>query len=340
MGRYTALFITAFTLLVIAFGSSMYLSKHVSEVKTVSTLPAITVLTTLPAENVAPLADEYEKNHKIKVVFVPLTEDELAKRVTDTGKADLVLTNSHMLNRIAGNGWLVPHISETGDSVWDGLKDQNGFWTGVWYDPVVFCINYDYAVRQESLPMSWQELADRKDIRIGMTDFLAADASANILFTMISQYGEENTTKIFTKLHPKVVQYSKYLSTPVRMAGMGEVDVSIAVQSEALRYINEEFPLTIAYPSEGTACTLTGTGILLKSPNEEQAKLFADWLQGDEAQLVLQKNNFYFMPTNRNTMAYKKMTGKNLVLFMPLVDLPKERKQELLDKWVKNTRLN
>lgn len=317
----------------------MYLTSHVDKTKEIGTLPSITVLTTLPVENVAPLAYEYERTHKIKVVFVPVDENTLTDRVKDVGKVDLILTNSQLLNHVAGDGFLVPYTSESSDSIWDGLKEPNGFWKGTWYDPVVFCINKDYAVQQEMLPMSWHELAADKKIRIGITDFLASDAAANLLFTMVSQYGEENTKNIFKQLHPRVVQYSKYLSTPIRMAGMGEVDVTIGVQSEALRYINEGFPLRIAYPADGTACSVIGTGLLLKAPNEELAKAFADWLQGDEAQLAMQRNNFYFVPTNRNTMAYKKLTGKDLKLFLPLVNLPKERKQELLDNWVKEVRL-
>ena len=64
-----------------------------------------------------------------------------------------------------------------------------------------------------------------------------------------------------TQIHPKVVRYAKYLSTPVRMTGMGESDVAIAVQSEVIRYINDNYPLSIIYPKDGTAYQLTAVGI-------------------------------------------------------------------------------
>ena len=59
------------------------------------------------------------------------------------------------------------------------------------------------------------------------------------------------------QIHAKVVRYAKYLSTPVRMVGMGEADVAIAVQSETLRYINDNYPISIIYPKDGTAYQLS-----------------------------------------------------------------------------------
>ena len=134
--------------------------------------------------------------------------------------------------------------------------------------------------------------------------------------------------QLLRQMHPKVVQYAKYLSTPVRMAGMDEVDVSIAVQSETMRYINEGYPLKIIYPVDGTAYMLTGTGILKNAPQGAAARNFADWLLGDEAQLVLQRNNFYFVPVNPAALAYKTFAGKNIVLFTQPVDFSAQQRHE------------
>lgn len=339
MQRYTVLLLASFTFLVIAIAGSMYLSGYADKTKPDSSLPSIVVYTTLPIENVAPLAEEYEKSFNVRVSFVPLGKSEILSKAADVGKADLVLSDSGVLNTMASSGWLVPYFSEMSDLVQDNLKEKNNFWVGAWYDPVVFCMNKDFVSRREAVPMSWQELAADKKSRIGITDFLAADASANLLFALVSQYGEENTMDMARQLHPRVVKYAKYLSTPARMAGMGEVDISVAVYSEAMRYVYDGFPITIACPKEGTAYTVVGTGLLLGSAHEEQAKAFADWLQGDDANLALQRNNFHFIPTNKNTLAYKKLTNKNMPLFI-MADLPEERKNELLGMWMNEVRMN
>ena len=114
---------------------------------------------------------------------------------------------------------------------------------GIWYDPIIFCVNKDYLKTQVQIPDTWTELAQKKNVRIGVTDFLAADASANLLISMIAQFGDAATYDIWRQIHPKVVQYARYLSNPVRQAGMGEVDISIAVESETIRYMQDGYPL-------------------------------------------------------------------------------------------------
>lgn len=340
MRRYTVLLVVSFVIMLLVITGTMYISGTGSDRDSGrKLLGEITVYTTLPTENVTYLAEEYEKLHKIQVNFVPLSEQELEQRLREPGKADMVLADSRLLRRAAGQGWLVPYVSEHSDAVAGNLKDAGDFWIGTWYDPVVFCINRDYMQRNARLPLGWRDLSEAKGMRIGITDFLAADSSANLYFFLIAQFGEQGTLDLLKKIHPNVVQYAKYLSTPVRMAGMGEVDLTVAVQSEVLRYIDDGYPLKIIQPEEGTAYTLIGNGILLHAPHGEQARKFADWLLTDEALLVLQSNKFYFVPTNPATLAYKRLAVRNPVLFNQLADFPKEKRQELLDRWVKQVRL-
>ena len=177
----------------------------------------------------------------------------------------------------AAEGDFVPYDSEAADSVPHTLKSDDGAWVGIWYDPIVFCVNSDYLMTMPRILATWKELAAYPDIRLGMTDFLAADAPQKLM----AEYGEAETFRMLAELHPKVVQYVKYLSTPVRMAGMGEVDLSIAVQSETLRYVNQGYPLKIIYPTDGTAYLLTCMGLLKEESTE--ARAFMDWMLSDEA---------------------------------------------------------
>ncbi len=177
-------------------------------------------------------------------------------------------------------------------------------------------------------------------MRIGVTDFLAADASANLFLSMVAQFGDAATYDIWRQIHPKVVQYARYLSNPVRQAGMGEVDVAIAVESEAIRYMQGGYPLKIVYPADGTAAMVTGTGIAYKGKAQDEmaAKEFADWLLSDEAQQALQKQEFYFVPANPGTLAYKSFAGKNMILFNQPVMFTAQQRHDLLDRWVKEVR--
>ena len=137
-------------------------------------------------------------------------------------------------------------------------------------------------------------------------------------------------------MHPKVVQYVKFLSTSARMAGMGEVDAAVAVQSETLRYMNDGYSLHIVYPVDGTAYMLTGVGLLREGRPDAEA--FIDWLLSDEAQLVLQREGVFFVPANPGTLAYKQLAGKDLVLFGAEPGFTAEQRQALLDRWLKDVR--
>ena len=339
MRRYTVLLLISFFLIVAVFSMGLYISGRDSHRDSSGRLLSeITVYTTLPTENIVYLATAYEKEYRVRVNFVPLSEQELEEKIQETGHADMVLADSKLLKRAAGKGYLVPYSSEYTDTVGKDFKNIDDYWIGVWYDPVVFCVNKDY-LKLNDVPLSWQDLGSNTKARIGITDFLAADNAANIYFFLVAEMGETRAMNLMQRMHPHVVQYSKYLSTPVRMAGMNEVDVAIAVQSEALRYVAEGYPIKLVQPQEGTAYTLTGAGILLKAPQSKLAQDFLDWLLTDEAQLVLRSNNFYFWPANPATLAGKTLMDRNITVFKQSVDYTPEKRSSLLDNWVKNVRL-
>ena len=347
MRRYTVLLLTAFMLILSATAGSALLAGADKNNKSISH-QQLTVYTTLPPEHAEILSKAYEDSNHVKLNFVPLAPHELMQRLKDDSVSDptvitvsdVVLADKSVLNEAASLNLLQPYVSEINDAVKPAFKQENGAWTGVWYDPIIFCINQDYLKSiSGDVPNSWTELANYKNVRIGITDFLAAEASANLMFQMISQFGDMNTYKILSQLHPKVVQYAKYLSNPVRQAGMGEVDISIAVESETLRYMQNGYPLRIIYPSDGTSYLLTGVGIsTVDSSKIKQAEIFSDWLLSDEAQRVLQSSGFYFLPTNPQTLAHKKFAGKNLTLFESTQNFTPEQKYQFLDRWVKQVR--
>ncbi len=345
MRRYTSLLLTAFVLFLIVLAGSAYLAgadysgEHRSRHE-------ITVLTTLPAEHAEILSQAYEETSGVHVNFVTLSSDDALKRMQDqasssgSGDASLVLADRQTLEQAAAKGYLAPYISERNDMVPNSFRQQDGYWTGVWYDPIVFCVNRDYLkTLRDDIPDSWQTLAGL-DARIGVTDFMAADASADLLYAMTAQFGETATMDIWRQLHPKVVQYARYLSNPVRQAGMGEVDLSIAVESETLRYIHDGYPLQIIYPSDGTTARVMGTGLPVHARKQDgvMAKAFADWLLSDDVQIALQSHNYFFIPTNPGTIAYKSFAGKNLVLFTQPVTFTDAQKHHLLDEWARDIR--
>ena len=185
--------------------------------------------TTLPPETVSILSEAYEREEHVRINFVPLPSKELVNKLYAERAVDLVLTDSGVLDVCAKLDLFTPYISETNDAVKNNFKDKYDRWIGVWYDPVIFCANRDYLRTINEIPDTWSALANEPKVRIGITDFLAADASSNLMFQLIENFGEAYTYEVLDGIHPKVVQYTKFLSNPVRQAGMGEADISIAV---------------------------------------------------------------------------------------------------------------
>lgn len=343
MRRYTVLFLTAFVFVIAAVAGTSYrvgADERVSELE-------LTAYTTLPAETVTILSEAYEKESHVRVNFVPLPAKDLIQKTADDAVSDptvvdtvdLILADSSVLNSLANRQLLISHASETNDAVKNNFKDKHDRWIGVWYDPIIFCTNKDFLSKVKEIPDSWSSLANYKGVRIGITDFLVADAASNLMFQMIGNFGDVQTYQILRGLHPKVVQYTKFLSNPVRQAGMGETDISIAVESETLRYMQEGYPLKIIYPADGTSYLLTGAGLTTKnSAKSNEAKKFTDWLLSDNAQLALQSNGFYFISTNPNSLAYKSFAGKNLVLFQNSAEFTDNQRREFLERWVRHVR--
>ena len=347
MRRYTTLILTA-VMLVLAAVAGMTVPVDADKKTLGSPTQELTAYTTLPAETAAILSEVYERENKVRVNFVPMNSQEILQEIkndavsdpTVVRTVDIVVADSKVLREAAALNLFVPYTSEANDAVKEIFKDEFDRWTGIWYDPIIFCANKDFLKTTVDLPDTWEKLSKSGKIRVGMTDFLAADASANLMFQMVGNFGDQKTYEILKGLHPKVVQYAKFLSNPVRQAGMGEVDLSIAVESETLRYLQNGYPLKIIYPADGTSWLLTGFGITttdaVKNP---VAAKFADWLLSDEAQIYLQTNGFYFIPTNPQTLAYKSFAGKNLLLFDNQQEFSKEQQHAFLDYWVKNVRL-
>lgn len=341
MRRYQPLLLISFFLLVTIIMGSTYLSGYAGKADP-DNIKSITVYTTLPIEQMAILGQEYEKTQHVRVNLVPLSEQDLLSHLqlknTDHG-ADIIIANSNVLVQAKKNNTLVPYTSEQTDIIPERFNDENNYWTGLWYDPIVFAVNQDFMKSLPKVPSKWNDITQDHKYRICVTDFFAAEAAANLLFTLVSTNGEAQTLAYLKKLHPQIIQYAKFLATPVRMVGMGEADIAVATQSETLRYINDNFPIKMVYPEDGTAFLLTGAGLVSGTKHELEAKQFVDWLLQDVAQNLLNQNKYYFIPSNPETLVYKNFIAKNIKLLECKENFTTEQKNQLLDKWVKTVRL-
>lgn len=341
MRRYLPLLLISFLIVVTAFVGTFLASQ--AGRKNPDSIRSITIVTTLPVEQAAALAQEYEKAVGVRVNIIPLAPAELVGRLKQEAaapRADLLLAGADTLEAAKQAKLLAAYTSPQTDIIPARFCDVDDYWTGLWYDPVVFAANRDFLKKLAQPPASWADLTTTGNARLVMTDFLAADEAANLLYSMAAAQGEDQTLAYLAGLHPRVAQYAKFLSTPARMTGLGEADIAITVQSEALRYIKDSFPLQIIIPADGTAASVTGAALAAGSPRVADAGRFLDWLTGDDAQAVLQKNKLYVIPTNPESKLAVEYRSREVTLFAAKAALSPERKTKLLDRWVQTVRLS
>lgn len=340
MRRYSILLIVSFLVVVMAVAGT-FLAGYAGR-QDPENVKQIAVYTTLPVEQAALLAQEYEKSAGIKVNVVPLPPADLltkARAEAAAPRADVFLATADTLGQAKKAGLLQPYASEQTDIIPHRFSDAGDYWTGVWYDPIVFAVNKDYLKKLPAAPAHWADLPALAGCRLAITDFLAAEASANLFFSMTATNGEEATLAYLAKLHPKIVQYAKFLATPVRMVGLGEADIAIAVQSETLRYAGDGFPVQAIVPTDGTAILVTGVGLAAGAPHAADARKFIDWLFQDQARQVLYNNKYFFAPTNPEAKLGREYAPKNVKFFDYKTALTPAQKAKLLDKWVQTVRL-
>lgn len=346
MRRYIPLLLVGLCILFVILATLLYTTQIVGQKnqkeRFVPVTKTLTVYTTIPTDMAMIIAEQYKRENNIQINFIQLNSNELQQKLINEKNpngADLIIADSQILEKIAQRGLLAGNISEQEDIVLDRFKSPTNQWIGIWYDPIVFCYNLDYVKNNWYIPTSWEKLMQVPQIKIAMTDFTVASASSNVLYSLIENKGDIYTFALLKNLHSKVQRYAKYLSTPVRMVGMAEADMAIAVQSETLRYIHDDYPLTIVYPEDGTTYQLTAVGILNASKEPTAAADFIKWLLGDDVQMELQRHQYYYVPTNYSSLTYKEFAGKNIVFMEKYTILDDINKKIYLDKWVKDIRL-
>lgn len=338
MRRYLPLYLISFFLVVTFFSAMEFLDGYAKKQPEEPT-KNIRVYTNLPLEQVSLLAQEYEQLTSIRINVIPVGQEELIGKV-QTDQADVILGTYEILTDAKQAQLLASVLSEQTDAIPQRFRDSDNTWVGLWYDPIVFAENKDFVKKTGQPVEGWRDLVKDSKVRISLTDFVASEASANLLYTFRQNLGESQTFAYFQKLHPQIVQYAKFLATPARLAGMNEVDVGIAMQSETLRYVNDGFPIQMIYPIEGTPYLLTGAGVVKQSTKSEEGKAFIDWLLQDHTQFLLQNHRYYFVPVNAETQLAKYYDSKHIKLYdLPSAITP-EQEKILLNQWIQKVRLS
>ena len=180
--------------------------------------------------------------------------------------------------------YFAPYVCANDDVIADSFKDANDMWIGESPLPMVFIYNKTM-IAEEDVPHTWDDLCNEK-------------LKGNIAFTAPSKSGSAYT-QLCTMLFSKptldegwdlVFNFIKNLDGKVqdssgnchRLVAAGEYAVGVTLEKSAVLYADNP-DIGYVYPAANSAVP-DGVALIKNCPNEENAKLFIDFVTSLECQ--------------------------------------------------------
>lgn len=180
-------------------------------------------------------------------------------------------------------------------------------------------------------PKSWGDLADPKwkgKIALGHPGFSGFDAA------LVAWLSVAKGWDYFKALHANdpLVQRSTY--DTITSLGSGERSLATMPDGVAAPVIEKGNPITVVYPTDGSLFIMGFTSIIKGAPQPNTAKLFTDFLLGEEHAKILIKNDYdsIYEGISRTLVGGKSMDEINIVPLLPSEEYA-ERLKASTDKW-------
>lgn len=182
------------------------------------------------------------------------------------------------------------------------------------------------------IPRTYEELLDHKYYNlIAMPDPKSSGTGYFFYKSLVNTMGEEQALAYIDKLEYNVKQFTESGSGPIKLLIQGEIGIGLGLTFQGVNQINSGSPFQIIYPQEGSPYSLTGSGLMKQSADDEEVNKVFDFIINDfllydkehfspESILVDQKNT---IPNYPQDIRYADMQG--------IEDI--KEKERLLDLW-------
>lgn len=204
------------------------------------------------------------------------------------------------------------------------LRDADSLWAGVYVGALGFCSNVQLLEELGvEAPASWEDLLNPALVgNIAMAHPATSGTAFTAFWTIVTlqadmleaeeegkgydedgaptQEAIDKAFEYFTAFHNNVLQYTRSGSAPGRLAGQGEVAISIIFSHDCTKFQIEGFEgiLKTTFAEEGTGYEIGGMAILANAPEPEAARMWYDWALTAEAQEIGATVNSLQLPTN------------------------------------------
>ncbi len=245
---------------------------------------------------------------------------------------------------------LVPYQSKYLDEVIPEFKDpgkRKGNYSSVVYMGVLgFGVNTERLKKLgiKEVPKCWKDLVDpRFKEEIQVADAQSSGTAYTALATFVQLWGEDKAFEYMKKLHKNISQYTKSGTAPSRNIARNETTIGIGFLQNYSFERENGAPIEVIVPCEGTGYELGGVSLIKGARNEDNAKLFIDWVMSKESQESMWRDTKdHHILTNVNAKASPfalKPDEVNLIDYDFSKYGSKDVRSQLIDKWVNEVKL-
>jgi iron(III) transport system substrate-binding protein len=139
--------------------------------------------------------------------------------------------------------------------------------------------------------------------------------SYTALATVLQIRGEEAGWEYLKQYAAQMAQFTKSGAAPAKFVCQGEAAVAVVFSHDIVNEIeNNQCPLELTFPAEGTGYEIGGMAILKGAKNIQAAKLWYDWELTPEGQSLGPKYHAYQAPTiNGVELSHPELLDVNLI---------------------------
>ncbi len=253
------------------------------------------------------MKQEFEAKYGITVNYVRMSSGEALARVEaekDNPTFDIWWGGPiDSFVSAKGKGLLEQYDSPNFGNIRDPqkMKDADNFWVGVYVGSLGFATNTNWLAEHPDAkaPTSWDDLLKPEFTgQVMVAHPSTSGTSYTALSTILQMRGEEAGWEYIQKYAAQIAQFTKSGAAPAKFVGQGEAAVAIVFSHDTVNEIeNNQMPLVLTFPAEGTGFEIGGQAILKGAKNMQAAKLWYDWAISPEGQALGPKYAAYQAPT-------------------------------------------
>jgi iron(III) transport system substrate-binding protein len=301
----------------------------------------LVVYTSVDEENAAKILGAFTRDTGIQVQSVFLSSGPALSRIeaeSNRPQADVWFgapSENHVL--AAERGLTQPYVSAEAASIADNFKDAEGYWHGIYTNPLALGVRTDILERRGApVPTSWADLID--PVYKGLIQMPSPQSSGTgyaVILTLRELFGEDAAFEYLKDLNPNVQTYTQSGTAPSGALGVGETPIALQFTPGFLKLVSEGFPVQVVFPSEGVGYEVAALSILKGAGNLDSAKALVDWILSPAGQEQLVVNDTFFLPVRADVSAGEGIPTLDeitLVSYDPVAAA--EDRTDLVDRWV------